>query len=278
MWTKDLFKVEKPVIALLHLRAMPGDPLFGGEDTMESVIQKAREELTALQDGGVDGILIANEFSLPYEKQVSYVTVAGMGCIVGELKKEIRVPFGVNIVSNPIATIDLAAATGADFVRSTFTGAYIGENGITDTNIPATLRRKKELGLKNLKLLFKVNPESDTYLAERSLEKITKSIIFHCFPDALCVSGSSAGSETDSGLMERVKKVSGGTPVFCNTGCTKENIVEKLEQCDGACIGTAFKKDGKFSNYVEKERVKEIMDIVKEYRKNIGAAAPSSRS
>lgn len=257
---------------------MPGDPLFGGEDTMESVIQKAREELTALQDGGVDGILIANEFSLPYEKQVSYVTVAAMGCIVGELKKEIRVPFGVNIVSNPIATIDLAAATGADFVRSTFTGAYIGENGITDTNIPATLRRKKELGLKNLKLLFKVNPESDTYLAERSLEKITKSIIFHCFPDALCVSGSSAGSETDSGLMERVKKVSGETPVFCNTGCTKENIVEKLEQCDGACIGTAFKKDGKFSNYVEKERVKEIMDIVKEYRKNIGAAAPSSRS
>lgn len=92
------------------------------------------------------------------------------------------------------------------------------------------------------------------------------------------MSGSSAGSETDSGLMERVKKVSGGTPVFCNTGCTKENIVEKLEQCDGACIGTAFKKDGKFSNYVEKERVKEIMDIVKEYRKNIGAAAPSSRS
>ena len=245
---------------------------------VKKVIQKAREELTALQDGGVDGILIANEFSLPYEKQVSYVTVAAMGCIVGELKKEIRVPFGVNIVSNPIATIDLAAATGADFVRSTFTGAYIGENGITDTNIPATLRRKKELGLKNLKLLFKVNPESDTYLAERSLEKITKSIIFHCFPDALCVSGSSAGSETDSGLMERVKKVSGGTPVFCNTGCTKENIVEKLEQCDGACIGTAFKKDGKFSNYVEKERVKEIMDIVKEYRKNIGAAAPSSRS
>lgn len=88
---------------------------------------------------------------------------------------------------------------------------------------------EKELGLKNLKLLFKVNPESDTYLAERSLEKITKSIIFHCFPDALCVSGSSAGSETDSGPMERVKKVSGGTPVvFCNTGCTKENIVEKL--------------------------------------------------
>lgn len=266
MWTKDLFKVEKPVIALLHLRAMPGDPLFGDDDTMETVVQRAREELAGLQDGGVDGVLFANEFSLPYEKQVSYVTVAAMGRIVGELKSDLRVPFGVNIVSNPIATIDLAAAVGADFVRSTFTGAYMGENGITDTNIPATLRRKKELGLKNLKLLYKVNPESDTYLTERSLEKVTKSMIFHCFPDALCVSGSSAGSETDSSLMERVKKVSGETPVFCNTGCTRKNIVEKLGQCDGACIGTAFKKDGQFSNYVEAARVKVLMDIVKKYR------------
>lgn len=67
MWTKELFKVEKPIIALLHLRALPGDPLFGG--SMNAVIEKAREELNALQDGGVDGILIANEFSLPYEKK-----------------------------------------------------------------------------------------------------------------------------------------------------------------------------------------------------------------
>ena len=87
----------------------------------------------------------------------------------------------VNIVSNPLATIDLAAATGANFVRSTFTGAYIGENGITDTNIPETLRRKAALGLHDLKLLFKVNPESDVYMAERSLEKNHK---IHDFPTA----------------------------------------------------------------------------------------------
>lgn len=267
MWTQELFKVEKPIIALLHLRAMPGDPLFGPEDSMEQVIQTAREELAALQDGGVDGVLIANEFSLPYEKKVSFVTVAAMGRIVGELKQDLRVPFGVNIVSNPLATIDLAAAVGADFVRSTFTGAYMGENGITDTNIPETLRRKRALGLNDLKLLFKVNPESDQYLAERELEKITKSMIFHCFPDGLCVSGSSAGEVTDTSLVTRVKAVSGDTPVFCNTGCTKENIAEKLSQCDGACVGTAFKRDGKFSNYVVPERVKEFMEVVKEYRR-----------
>ena len=66
---------------------------------MGEVIENAARELQALQEGGVDGVLIANEFSLPYEKKVSYVTVAAMGRVVGELKKEIKVPFGVNIVS-----------------------------------------------------------------------------------------------------------------------------------------------------------------------------------
>ena len=40
-----------------------------------------------------------------------------------------------------------------------------------------------------------------------------------------------------------------------------------LSISDGACIGTAFKKDGRFANYVELERVQELMDIVKDYRR-----------
>lgn len=266
MWTDDLFGVKKPIIALLHLRALPGDPLFARTDTMEQVIETARRELDALQTGGVDGVLIANEFSLPYQKQVSYVTVAAMGRIVGELKSDLSIPFGVNIVSNPLATIDLAAATGANFVRSTFTGAYMGESGITDTNIAETLRRKKALGLDDLKLLYKVNPESDAYLADRPMKKVLHSLIFHCFPDGLCVSGTSAGEETNSSLIEEVRVACEGVPVFCNTGCTAANVKEKLAISDGACVGTAFKKDGKFANNAELDRVTAFMQQVFEYR------------
>lgn len=269
MWTQELFHVDKPIIALLHLRALPGDPLYGSADSMETVVKKAREELHALQDGGVDGILFANEFSFPYEKKASYVTVAAISRVIGELRSEITVPFGVNIVANAVATIDLAAATGAHFARNAFTGAYIGENGIIDTDYPEAIRRRKALGLADLKLFFKVNPETEVYLAERSLEKITKSLVSHCFPDALCVSGSNAGEETDSSLMRQVKRAAKDVPVFCNTGCTRENIVEKLTLCDGACVGTAFKKDGRFEEFVDACRVKEFMDVVKEYRKSL---------
>ena len=30
MWTKDLFGTDKPIIALLHLDALPGEPAFCG--------------------------------------------------------------------------------------------------------------------------------------------------------------------------------------------------------------------------------------------------------
>ena len=59
MWTQDMFGVEKPIIALLHLDALPGDPGYCGD--MKTVTEHARKDLLALQDGGVDGILFANE-------------------------------------------------------------------------------------------------------------------------------------------------------------------------------------------------------------------------
>lgn len=54
MWTEELFQVKKPIIALLHLRPLPGDPLYRPEDTIEQVVRQGREELHALQDGGVE--------------------------------------------------------------------------------------------------------------------------------------------------------------------------------------------------------------------------------
>jgi membrane complex biogenesis BtpA family protein len=266
MWTDDLFGVQKPIIALLHIRALPGDPKFNRAEGLAAVIDMARRELHALQDGGVDGLLFANEFSLPYQHVVSHVTTAAMGRIIGELLSDIRLPFGVNVVLNPMATIDLAAATGARFVRSTFTGAYIGESGITNTDVASYVRRKMELGLDDLRLLYKVNPESDADISGRDIAKTTRSILFHCDPDGLCVSGDSAGLEANSDDIAVVKKIAGDVPVFCSTGCTACNIRGMLERSDGAFVGTSLKAEGKFNNLVDPVRVKDFMSVVKKYR------------
>lgn len=266
MWIHDMFGVKKPIIALLHLDALPGDPGFCGQ--METVFDHAKSDLLALQDGGVDGILFANEFSLPYQPVADIASISSMAFIIGKLKDEIRVPFGVNVVKNPIATIDLAAATGASFGRSCFSGAYMGEYGVYVSNSGEAVRHRKALGIEKLKLLFKVNPEADAYLVQRDIQVVAKSIMFGDFADGLCVSGAAAGAEPDDVILSKVHEVAKlkNVPVFCNTGCSHENVREKLKHCDAVCIGSAFKRDGVFNERVDIKRVCDFMEIVKRVR------------
>ena len=119
-----------------------------------------------------------------------------------------------------------------------------------------------------MKLLFKVNPEADSYLVQRDIQAVAKSIMFGGFADGLCVSGASAGSEPDDSILNKVYEVAKprNVPVFCNTGCRHENVREKLKYCDAVCMGTAFKKDGVFNGRVDEERVRSFMEIVYDIR------------
>ena len=158
----------------------------------------------------------------------------------------------------------------AKYVREIFTGVYASDFGIWNTNIGETIRHQRRIGAENVKLLFNIVPEAARYLADRDIKDVAKSTIFNNRPDALCVSGLTAGSETDSAVLKQVKDVAGETVIFANTGVRLNNVEEQLSIADGAVVGTTFKYDGKFENHVDKARVKEFMDKVKQFRSSKG--------
>ncbi len=265
-WIREVFHTEKPIMAMCHLQALPGDPYYDRAGGMKDVLQKARHDLLALQKGGVESIIFSNEFSLPYLTKVKSETIAAMSYVIGRLADEISVPFGVNVLWDPSASLDVAAATGAKFIREIFTGVYASDFGLWNTNCGEVIRHQHEIGATDVKLLFNIVPEAARYLGDRDIVHIAKSTIFNCRPDALCVSGLTAGSATDSEVLKRVKDVSGSVPVFANTGCRPDTIVTQLSVADGAVVGTTFKMDGKFENLVDEKRVKDFMDIVRASR------------
>lgn len=272
LWTQTLFGVKKPIIAMLHLDPLPGDPRYHYGDTMERVVEHAITDLRALQEGGVDGILISNEFSLPYQRHMRFVTPAAMAYVVGWLRPELRVPFGVDCISDGEATIELAAAVGADFVRGTFCGVYVGDGGLYNNDFSALLRRKAELHLVDLKMLYFINPESDRNLDTRPLADIAKSTIFKAHPDGLCISANAAGQDVDDALIASVKQANPEVVVLCNTGCRPDTIAQKLRFGDAAVVGTYFKEGGRLENEklenlrVDVSRVKNFMDVVHAFR------------
>lgn len=266
-WTEELFGTDKPIIAMLHLKPLPGDPGYDKTVGMKKVIEAAYQDLKALQEGGVDGIMFSNEFSLPYLTKVHTETVASMARVIGELMGEITIPHGVNVLWDPGASIDLAVATGARFVREIFTGVYASDFGLWNTNCGEVVRHQHALGAENVKLLFNIVPEAAKYLGERNIKDIAKSTVFNTKPDALCVSGLTAGSETDAQIIKSVKEVVPDMIVFANTGVNVNTVRQQLSVADGAIVATTFKYEGVFENAVDADRVKTFMECVREFRK-----------
>ncbi|MEJ2513162.1 MAG: BtpA/SgcQ family protein, partial [Anaerolineales bacterium] len=84
-WLQEVFGVKKPVIAMCHLAALPGDPQYDHAGGIDKIIQLARHDLQALQTGGVDAIMFSNESSLPYLTKVEQITTTTMARVIGEL-------------------------------------------------------------------------------------------------------------------------------------------------------------------------------------------------
>ena len=265
-WLKEVIGTEKAIIAMCHMQAMPGDPGYDGQKGMDWVIKNMYDDLIALQNGGVDSVMFSNEFSLPYMTKVDTITVASMATAIGELKRYIKIPFGVNVLWDGEKTLDLAKACGADFVREIYSGVYASDFGMWNTDFGRVARHRKSIDAGNVKLIFNILPEAAKYLADRDIVEIAKSTVFNCKADALCVSGLTAGSETNSQILKRVKDAVPDTVVLANTGCRPDTIEAQLSVADGAVVGTTFKVDGKFENGVDEKRVREFTSIVKKFR------------
>jgi len=261
-WTEDVFRVRKPVIAMVHMRPLPGDPQYDPEQGLDWVYDQAKSDVKALQDGGVDALMFSNEFSLPYLTEVDTVTTASMAAVISALKPMIKIPFGVNVLWDPMASLDLAVATSAVFVREIFTGVYGSDFGLWNTNCGEAIRHQHAIGGEDIRLLFNIVPEAAAYLGERDVTDIARSTVFNTQPDALCVSGLTAGEETSTQTLQQVKQAVPDTVVFANTGVRLNNVHDQLAIADGAVIGTAFKEEGDTWNPVSTERVKALMTEV----------------
>ena len=102
---------------LFAAQCLPGSPLYDDVAGLDGLIDAAMQDLRALQEAGFDAVMFGNENDRPYEFRVDAASTATMAYVIGRLRREITVPFGVNVLWDAMSSIALAAATGASFVR-----------------------------------------------------------------------------------------------------------------------------------------------------------------
>jgi membrane complex biogenesis BtpA family protein len=257
---------KKPVIGMVHFGALPGSPLHDAEAGIEGLIDGLVKDLRALQAAGFDAVMFGNENDRPYEFQVDTASTATMAYAIGRIRQEITVPFGINVLWDPMSTIALAAATGASFVREIMTGAYASDMGFWSPNAGAALRYRNRLGRSDLAMLYNISAEFAWSLDQRSLPDRARSAVFSSIPDAVLVSGTITGEAAALSDLEAVKKVLPQTPVLANTGVRHDTVADVLRIADGCIVGSSLKVDGNTWNPVDPERASEFMLLARKAR------------
>lgn len=254
-----VFGAGKPVIAMVHLGASPGAPLHDAALGVEGIIAAARADLASLQNAGFDAVMFGNENDRPYELKVDTATSATMAYVIGRLRDQITVPFGVNVLWDPQASIAVAAATGARFVREIFTGAYASDMGIWAPDAGAAVRYAQRLGVSDVARLYNVSAEFADSLDRRNLPDRARSAVFSSIPDAVLVSGTITGEAAKMTDLEAVKRVLPKTPVLANTGVRHETVADVLAVADGIIVGSALKVGGDTWAAVDADRAADFM-------------------
>lgn len=263
----DFFNTKsKAVISMAHIGALPGTPLYDSNGGMSKLIEGVVKDIENLQEGGVDAIMFGNENDRPYKLKASQEGIAAMTAIITTVKPILTVPFGVNYLWDPCASVAIACVTGASFAREIFTGLFASDMGLWEPNCADALRLRRTLGCIDLKLLFNINAEFASPLDTRSIGLRAKSAVFSSLADAILVSGPLTGQPAQQADLKLVRDAIGDVPLFANTGVNLDNVRDVFSVADGCVIGTHFKVDGDTWNPVDGERVKRFMDVVNSIR------------
>jgi membrane complex biogenesis BtpA family protein len=265
---EDLFGVSKPIVGMVHLWPLPGAPGYDGYG-METILDHARRDAEALLEGGVDGLIVENMWDLPYYvgADVQLESVTAQAVVARSIAGMADVPVGANVIHNGWqAELAIAVAAGLDFVRvCILTGAHLWDTGDLNKGCAADLlRRRKELGAENIKLIVDVDKKHSVPFPGLDLETHIEWTEFYR-ADALIVSGTMTGAAPPVDKVRRAKEAA-TRPILMGSGSTAENIAEFLQYADGAIVGSSLKVDGVAENPVDVERVRRYMAAVRDVR------------
>ena len=263
---REYFKKNKLVIGMVHFPPLPGTANFNDDAGLSKIIKSVEEDLEALQKGGIDAIMFGNEGDRPYSLRASNSSLAAMAYIIGLVKKNIKVPFGVNYLWDPYATVALGSVTNADFAREVFTGVYDSDMGLWEPKASEALQLRSHLNNKKLKLMFNVNAEFASPIGNRGTSEKAESAVFSSLADAICVSGVLTGKAVNVQELKETKEKVKDVPVFANTGVSIDNVEEIFKFADGCVIGSHLKHEGITWNNIDINRVKSFMEKVNKLR------------
>jgi membrane complex biogenesis BtpA family protein len=260
----SLFQRRMPVIAMIHLGALPGTST--SSLTMTQIERQALREAKIFRDADVDGVMLENMHDTPYLRgRVGPEIVAAMAVVARAIKDQTQLPCGVQVLAAAnLEALAVAHAAGLDFIRAEgFVFAHVADEGLTESCAGDLLRYRKQIGAEHIRILtdIKKKHSSHAITEDIGLEETAAAARFF-LSDGVVLSGASTGDPTDPGELQRLREKFPEMPLFVGSGVTAENVHAYRPHATGLIIGSYFKQDGRWDQPVDRERVLRFLEQI----------------
>ena len=256
---QSLFHHEKPLIGMVHLQPLPASPK--SNMTVEQVIDHALQDVQALMDGGMDGLILENYGDVPFTGgQVGPETVAAMTLAAHQIRKQCQCPIGINVLRNDSrAALAIASILKCDFIRvNVYMGVVATDQGLIEGKAFETLRYRAILK-SPVKIFADVFVKHGHTLDQSSISNAAVDGVTRGLADGIIITGGATGQAVKIDDLIEVKQNLPNTPVIAGSGVTSESLLQILPHADAFIVGTSLKNNGLTENSVDALRVQSLV-------------------
>ncbi len=260
MSVRAFLGLRRPLFGMVHLLPLPGAPRYGG--CLQAVVDRALEDARALEEGGVDGLLVENFGDVPFfPERVPAWTVAAMTRCAVELRARTRLPLGINVLRNDAeAALAVAVSAGAQFLRvNVHCHLAVSDQGLLAGRAHETLRARSLLQ-STVQIAADVRVKHAQPLAPCALGAEAADVARRGLADLLIVSGPATGSAPKPERLRSVRSAV-DVPVLIGSGLCAENAAELLPHCDGAIVGSCLHADRDLAAPIVVEQVRALVEL-----------------
>src|SRR5215208_3873324 len=256
-----MFSCPRPVIAMVHVGALPGTPAGGA--TLRELEERAAAECAVYRDAGVHGVMLENMHDVPYLRGgVGPEITAAMTVLALAVKGASGgLPCGVQILAGANhEALAVAHAAGLDFVRAEgFVFAHVADEGLIQSSAASLLRFRRQIGAERVRVWADVKKKhaSHAITADVGIGDTAAAAEF-MRADAVIVTGSATGERPNEQDIAAVRARC-RLPLYLGSGITPENLARYYAGADGFIVGSAFKADGRWDGAVDARRVERFM-------------------
>lgn len=267
----QIFGVNKPIIGMVHSLPLPGSPRFKNY-TLSQVYDFGVAEAMRLKEGGLDAIILENAWDIPFAKpdEIGCETVGAMAVLGWEIRRATGLPLGINILANgAMASLATAKACQAQFIRvNQWANAYVSNEGFMEGKSGKVMRYRAWLEAEEIKILADVHVKHGAHaiVADRPLAEQARDAEFFD-ADILIATGQRTGDATPISELKGIQEAV-SLPVIIGSGLSVENCRTIMKVADGAIVGSSVKEGGVWWGKVSIERLKALMEIVKDVRES----------